>query len=151
MSILAIKSPLMKSIFFAFFSLMTLIGLAQSKNDISEVKEAMQKQEIAWNKADIEGFMAYYWKSDSLKFIGSKGISYGWQQTLDNYKKNYPNQDAMGVLTFENKTIEQLSATKIFVIGKWVLKRKDGDVGGHYTLLWKKIKGKWVIVVDHTS
>lgn len=57
----------------------------------------------------------------------------------------------MGILTFENNTIEQLSPIKIFVIGKWNLKRKDGDVGGYYTLLWKKIMGKWVIVVDHTS
>ena len=111
----------------------------------------MKKQETAWNKADIEEFMAYYWKNDSLKFIGSKGITYGWQKTLDNYKKSYPTPDAMGALTFENNTIEQLSPTKIYVIGKWNLKRKDGDVGGHYTLLWKKLNGKWVIVVDHTS
>lgn len=141
----------MKSLLLTFFSLITLAGIGQSKNDISEVKEAMRKQEIAWNKADVEGFMAYYWKSDSLKFIGSKGITYGWQKTLDNYKKSYPNADAMGVLTFENNTIEQLSPNKIFVIGKWSLKRKEGDVGGHYTLLWKKLNGKWVIVVDHTS
>lgn len=134
-----------------FLSFLTSLALSQSKTEVAEVTENMKKQEAAWNKADIEGFMAYYWNSDSLKFIGSKGITYGWQKTLDNYKKSYPNQDAMGVLTFENKTIEQLSPTKIFVIGKWALKRKDGDVGGHYTLLWKKINGKWVIVVDHTS
>lgn len=141
----------MKVILVVLASFISFFSFTQSKNDILEVKEAMQKQELAWNKANIEGFMAYYWKSDSLKFIGSKGITYGWQKTLDNYKKNYPNQDAMGVLTFENNTIEQLSPTKIFVIGKWALKRKNGDVGGHYTLLWKKIDGKWVIVVDHTS
>lgn len=141
----------MKTLFLAIFTCINALYFGQSKNDISEVTENMKKQEVAWNKADIEGFMAYYWKSDSLKFIGSKGITYGWQKTLDNYKKSYPNADAMGVLTFENKTIEQLSPTKIFVIGKWSLKRKDGDVGGHYTLLWKKIDKKWVIVVDHTS
>lgn len=138
-----------KLIFFLAF--LTTLAFSQSKADVSEVNEAMKKQEIAWNKADIEGFMAYYWKSDSLKFIGSKGITYGWQKTLDNYKKSYPTPDAMGVLTFENNTIEQLSPTKIYVIGKWNLKRKEGDVGGHYTLLWKKINGKWVITVDHTS
>jgi len=141
----------MKSFFFVVFCLLSLTIFSQAKTDISEVKEAMKNQELAWNKADIEGFMSFYWKSDSLKFIGSKGITYGWQKTLDNYKKNYPTADAMGTLTFENNTIEQLSTTKIFVIGKWHLKRKEGDVGGHYTLLWKKLNGKWVIVVDHTS
>ena len=141
----------MKSLLLAILSFMGSACFSQSKNDISEVSDIMKKQEAAWNKADIEGFMAYYWKSDSLKFIGSKGITYGWQKTLDNYKKNYPTPEAMGVLTFENNTIEQLSTAKIFVIGKWHLKRKEGDVGGSYTLLWKKINGKWVIVVDHTS
>jgi ketosteroid isomerase-like protein len=134
-----------------FLSILTSFAFSQSKNDIAEVTEAMKKQEAAWNKFDIEGFMAYYWKSDSLKFIGSKGITYGWQKTLDNYKKNYPNAEAMGILTFENNTIEQLSPVKIFVIGRWHLKRDKGDVGGSYTLLWKKINGKWVITVDHTS
>ncbi len=134
-----------------FLCFLTVGGFSQSKNDISEVSENMKKQEAAWNKADIEGFMAYYWKNDSLKFIGSKGITYGWQKTLDNYKKGYPNADAMGLLTFENSTLEQLSPVKIFVIGKWHLKKKDSEVGGYYTLLWKKIDGKWVITVDHTS
>lgn len=133
------------------FILLTDCFYGQNKADIAAVTENMKQQEAAWNKADLEGFMAYYWKNDSLKFIGSKGVTYGWQTTLDNYKKNYPNQDAMGVLTFQNNTIEQLAPDKIFVIGKWSLKRKDADVGGYYTLLWKKIKGKWVIVVDHTS
>ena len=141
----------MKSPFLALFLCFSVFGFGQSKTDIAEVTDLMKKQEAAWNKADIDGFMAYYWKSDSLKFIGSKGITYGWQKTLDNYKKNYPTSEAMGILTFENSTIEQLSPTRIFVIGKWDLKRKVGDVGGHYSLLWKKINGKWVITVDHTS
>lgn len=122
-----------------------------SHPDTSKVRAAMGEQALAWNKGDIEGFMAYYWHSDSLRFIGSKGITYGWQQTLDNYKKGYPTLEAMGQLTFDIKSIEQLSANAIFVVGGWKLKKKDKDVGGYYTLLWRKIKGRWVIVVDHTS
>lgn len=141
----------MKLRFLLIFLCFYLFGFSQDKTDISEINDLMKKQELAWNKADIDGFMEYYWKSDSLKFIGNKGITYGWQKTLDNYKKNYPNSEAMGILTFKNSTIEQLSPTRIFVIGKWDLKRKVGDVGGHYSLLWKKINGKWIITVDHTS
>jgi ketosteroid isomerase-like protein len=141
----------MRSALSLFFILITGLFYGQNKADIAEVTENMKKQELAWNKADLEGFMDHYWKSDSLKFIGSKGITYGWQKTLDNYKKGYPNQEVMGILTFENNTIEQLGSDKIFVIGKWHLKKKDSEVGGYYTLLWKKIKGKWVIIVDHTS
>ena len=57
----------------------------------------------------------------------------------------------MGELTFTIISVEELSKTSCYVIGKWDLKREKGDVGGYYTLLWKKIDGKWVIVIDHTS
>jgi len=114
------------------------------------IPDLMKKQEAAWNTGDIEGFMKYYWKSDSLKFIGSSGITYGWQKTLDNYKKKYPDAKTMGKLTFVIKTEEKLSDNSVFIIGSWNLQREN-PVGGYFTLLWKKIKGEWVIVVDHTS
>jgi ketosteroid isomerase-like protein len=115
-----------------------------------EVKSLMNQQEKSWNRGDIPGFMKHYWKSDSLKFIGSKGITYGWQKTYDNYVKSYPTQEAMGILRFTIIECTQLSPTSIYVIGKWEL-AKDKPSGGHFTLLWKKIEGKWVIVADHTS
>jgi ketosteroid isomerase-like protein len=111
----------------------------------------MADQELAWNRGDLEGFMQGYWHSDSLRFIGSRGLTYGWQQTLDNYKKGYPDTDAMGKLKFTILSVEQLSKRSAYVIGKWHLTRKAGDLEGHYTLLWKKVKGAWVIVADHSS
>src|SRR5262245_44853394 len=131
---------------------LSVCGLAQRQPEKirQDIRQAMHIQEEAWNRGDIPGFMDYYWNNDSLKFIGSRGITYGWQPTLNNYKKSYPDQTAMGVLTFDITTIEVLSDTAVFVIGKWHLK-KEKEAGGYYTLLWKKIAGKWVIVVDHTS
>lgn len=117
---------------------------------IISVEHNMKAQELAWNKGDIAGFMEYYWKSDSLKFIGSKGITYGWQKTYDNYIKGYPTKEAMGILKFTIKEITQLSKTSIYVIGQWNLE-KEKPSGGYFTLLWKKINGQWVIVADHTS
>lgn len=126
-----------------------LVAQKQSK-DVNQVLENMKTQEESWNKGDVRGFMNYYWNSDSLKFIGSKGITYGWQKTLDNYIKGYPTKETMGILTFTILESTQLSETSIYVIGKWELK-KEKPSGGHFTLLWKKINGKWVIVTDHTS
>lgn len=128
-------------------------AFAQSKDetpDETQVKALMAVQEAKWSEGDIRGFMEHYWKSDSLKFIGSKGITYGWQKTLGNYLKGYPDKAAMGVLTFEVLECTQLSPTAIYVIGTWNLK-KEKPSGGHFTLLWRKIKGNWVIVADHTS
>lgn len=121
-----------------------------SKTNVPEVLKNMKAQESSWNSGDIKGFMAYYWNNDSLKFIGSKGITYGWQKTLDNYLKGYPTKEAMGILTFTVIEATQLSKTSIYVIGKWEL-TKDKPVSGHFTLLWRKINNKWVIISDHTS
>jgi ketosteroid isomerase-like protein len=115
------------------------------------IRNTMADQEVAWNLGNLEAFMEGYWKSDSLRFIGSRGLTYGWQQTLDNYKKGYPDAETMGRLKFTILSVEQIADHCAFVVGKWQLTRQKGDVSGHYTLLWKKINGRWVIVADHSS
>ncbi|MCB0523331.1 MAG: nuclear transport factor 2 family protein [Lewinellaceae bacterium] len=139
-----------KNISAIYFLLLTGLLSAQTASE-TVIREIMATQEAAWNKGDLEAFMEGYWKSDSLKFIGSKGLNYGWQKTLENYKRSYPDPAAMGRLTFSDVTVELISEDAAFVIGKWHLKRKAGDLSGYYTLLWKKIKGEWVIVADHSS
>jgi ketosteroid isomerase-like protein len=121
-----------------------------SQVSVNMVKAFMTAQESAWNNGDLEAFMNSYWKNDSLKFIGSKGITYGWQRTLDNYKRSYPSQAEMGVLKFTIIEATELSKDAVYVIGKWELE-KENPAGGHFTLLWRKIAGNWVIVADHTS
>jgi ketosteroid isomerase-like protein len=123
---------------------------AQSRAERS-IRAVMAEQELAWNRGDLPAFMAGYWQSDSLCFIGSRGLTYGWATTLANYRRGYPDQAAMGTLKFTILKVEKLSRHSAFVIGKWHLTRVAGDLSGHYTLLWKKKKGKWVIVADHSS
>ncbi|MEM6347490.1 MAG: nuclear transport factor 2 family protein [Bacteroidota bacterium] len=113
--------------------------------------KALQDQQKAWNQADIPTFMEGYWKSDSLVFVGASGPQYGWQTTHDNYFVRYPNKTAMGQLEFSVLRLEKLGSKSAFMIGKWYLTRDIGDVGGHFTLVWKKIDGRWLIVSDHTS
>lgn len=119
--------------------------------DVSEVKRIMILQEDAWNKGSVEGFMEYYWKSDSLMFFGSKGVIKGWQQNVNNYIKSYPNKDAMGKLSFTILEGQQLSTNVIVILGKWKLESKGKEVGGDFSLVWKRINKKWVIVMDHTT
>lgn len=141
----------MKKVIIYFFMFSCMYSFAQiEKGDVKTVSNNMKAQVLAWNNADIKGFMDHYWNSDSLMFIGSKGVTYGWQKTYDNYVKNYPNKEAMGILKFTIIKTEQLSKTSVYIIGKWELE-KEKPAGGHFTLLWKKINNKWVIVSDHTS
>lgn len=138
----------MKTIILLLFS---YSFLAAQDHDIDAIRKVLAQQQQDWNSGKLEAFMQGYWKSDSLKFISSRGINYGWQATLDGYKKGYPTTEAMGKLTFTIISIEKLSDESAMVIGKWHLQRTKDEPQGHFTLLWKKIEGRWVIVADHTS
>ena len=137
------------SIFILAF-LFTFSVSAQTKEE-QTIRTLLEEQRQAWNTGDKEKFMRTYWQSDSLMFIGKSGVTYGWQNTLDNYKKGYPDTAAMGNLKFDILEVKRLSVMYFFVVGKWHLTRSIGDVGGHFTLLFKKVKNKWVIVADHSS
>lgn len=119
--------------------------------DEQQIRRLLQAQTAAWNRGDIEGFMQTYWQSDSLMFIGKKGISRGWTETLNNYRHSYPDTTAMGKLSFDILQVKRLSPEYYYVVGKWMLKRSIGDLSGHYDLLLRRIKGRWVIIADHSS
>ena len=122
--------------------------IAQDKQAIAKV---MHQQQIDWSNGDLNAFMQSYWKSDSLVFIGKRGPVYGWQQALDNYKKGYPGKAAMGKLSFRLDKIQLLGKTDAFVMGAWHLAREKDNPIGYFTLWFKKINGKWLIVCDHSS
>ncbi len=152
MNVIPSISPLISRVFLLIAVAMTLSLKAQSEQPpIKIIEQKMAKQEVCWSHGDLECYMAAYWKSDSLKFIGSKGLTYGWNSTLANYKKAYPSKESMGKLTFQNLHIEILSNEYVSVIGKWYLSRKEGDLSGHYSLIWQKINNNWVIISDHSS
>jgi ketosteroid isomerase-like protein len=116
------------------------------------IAQVLATQSAAWNKGDIAAFMAGYWHSDSLVFIGSKGLTYGWQPTLDNYRKTYGDATKMGQLDFSQLHITPLSADVAQVVGHWHLARPQaGDLQGQFLLIFRRLNGKWVIVADHSS
>jgi hypothetical protein len=125
--------------------------LSDKPSIVAKIDTLMNEQQLSWNAGDLEGFMKHYWKSDSMRFVGKNGISFGWQRTLDNYKSSYPDNNARGQLQFNNLYKDVLSDSSAFVIGKWTLFRTADTLSGHFTLLWKKMNGKWVIVADHSS
>jgi ketosteroid isomerase-like protein len=146
------KTPLL-----ALLLLITLPSFAQDADETA-IRQILADQTAAWNKGDLDNFMKGYWHSDSLLFVGQSGVTYGYTQTLDNYKKHYDTPDKMGQLFFTLLKLQRISTDYYFVVGKWLLKRKAGDIGGVYTLLFHRLDpsapgqgGRWVIIADHSS
>ena len=131
-------------------SLLLIMSCSNNHSEKDAIIKVMNQQEKDWSNGNIEGFMQGYWNSDSLMFIGKNGIKYGWQTTLDNYKKSYPDKDTMGKLEFEILNLE-VNNKSAYMLGKWSLIRKTDNPKGYFTLYWKKINEKWVITIDHTS
>jgi ketosteroid isomerase-like protein len=128
----------------------SLSALGQQKQAILKV---LSTQQDAWNRGDFDAFMQGYWKSDSLVFVRKTAPAYGWQTTLDHYKKAYPDKATMGTLNYSIVKVDVMDKNNAFVLGAWHLKRESskGDARGYFTLWFKKIDGVWVIVCDHTS
>ena len=140
----------MKILLFILMVFPPVIAHSQSKDE-QAVRKLLNDQSASWNRGDVKSFMKGYWENDSLMFIGKSGITYGWNRTLDNYKRNYPDTVSMGKLAFTIISAKNLSPDYFHVIGKWHLQRSIGNLEGHFTLLFRKINGQWVIIADHSS
>jgi len=141
-------------LFFISVTFASNIG-AQSENQktqiATEIRKVMDDQSAAWNRGDIDGFMAGYWKSEKLTFISGTEVTRGWQPTLDRYKKGYDSRAKMGVLNFTDLEFTVLSKDAAVVLGSWALTREKDNPHGKFTLTFRKFKEGWRIVMDHTS
>lgn len=142
----------MKLILTVFVILLIFVSMTFAQSDAEkQIRKVMDDQAAAWNRGDVETFMQGYWNSPELRFVSGDKITRGWQQTLDNYMRSYPDKAAMGNLTFSELEITVLSKDAAQVVGSWSLKREKDNPHGKFTLLFRKFKEGWRIVHDHTS
>ena len=141
-----------KFVFSTFLCLVLFINSCDSSSQLNQDKEAitaiLNSQAEAWSNNDIELFMEGYWRSDSLKFYGANGLTFGWQSTLENYKKRYPTKDDMGKLTFVIDDISNIENMSYSVMGQFHLERSIGNAKGVFMIIFKKINGEWKIIAD---
>ena len=127
------------------------VASAQNGSTPAQIRSVMDEQVVAWNKGDIDAFMAGYWRSEKLAFISGDNVTRGWQSTLDRYKRTYDSRAKMGTLTFSDLEVTVLSKDAAIVLGSWALQRDGDKPHGKFTLLFRKFKEGWRIVMDHTS
>ncbi|MCX8160281.1 MAG: nuclear transport factor 2 family protein [Candidatus Saccharicenans sp.] len=140
-------SVLLALLALAFFS----FALAGMPGDSTgEILKVLERQKEAWNRGDLEGYMAYYWKSDELTFQSGASRVRGWQNLLERYRKSYSG-DRMGQLDFSDLEVKILGSDYALVLGRWNVAVRGEKKGGVFTLIIKKFPEGWRIIHDHTS
>jgi integrase len=117
----------------------------------SKGKRAPRVVYLTEKAGDIDSFMESYWNSEDLTFSSGGKVTRTWQGTLDNYKERYPTLSEMGKLSFLNLEVTPLGTQAAFVLGEWHLSREAEDLGGIFTLVFRRMGEQWVIVHDQTS
>ena len=130
---------------------MTSAQTASDKKSIDAIRAVIEAQRDAWNKGDIEGYMDGYDRSDNTVFVSGDTVTHSWQTVLDRYKKGYDTREKMGQLTFSDLEFNMLSKDRAVVIGRWLLKRTKDEPHGRFTLIFKKTKQGWRIILDCTT
>lgn len=125
---------------------------SQAAGTRAAIRQVLDAQVAAWNKGDLQGFMAGYWKSPDLTFASGKDTTRGWEATYERYRKRYQAEGReMGKLTFSELDIELLCPDSAYVRGRWKLVTSKETLGGVFTLVFRKLAEGWRIVHDHTS
>ena len=132
---------------------MTPFALAAPADASAPVRALLDAQVVAWNRGDLESFMAGYWRSPELVFCSGATVSKGWDATLERYRKRYQAEGReMGTLRFESLEIQPLGPDAAFARGEYWLRMSDGQQPhGRFTLVLRRLSGAWRIVHDHTS
>ena len=140
----------MRPILLLLFPLTLAAG--EPAKEHAAVRRVLDDQVVAWNKGDLEAFMAGYWKSEKLSFFSGDKKTAGWQATLDRYRKRYQaDGKEMGKLSFEELSIELLGDDHALVRGRFRLQLGKEAPTGIFTLVLRKLPAGWRIIHDHTS
>ena len=139
-----------------FLFLVALITLATGlwaggvDEDMKLIRTTMDSQTAEWNKGNLDGFMAGYWKSEKMTFQSGNKRLYGFDALEKMYKTNYAGEK-MGKLIFKDIEIKPLSEGFYLVLGRWQVTLKDKVKEGLFSLIFRKIDGTWKIIHDHSS
>jgi beta-aspartyl-peptidase (threonine type) len=115
-----------------------------------DIRKLIEDQQQAWNRGDLDGFMAGYWRSPQLRMVAGNDQMLGFDKVLERYRTRYP-PEKMGQLSFSDLDIEQLGPDGALASGRWKVVADGKASNGRFTVILRKLPEGWRIVHDHTS
>ena len=143
----------MKRLLIVALTLLPVIATAATRvsaKDLAGIRAVLDAQAAAWNRGDIDAYMAGYAQSDDTMFVGTD-VTRGWTKVRDRYKAKYDSRAKMGTLVFSDLDLRPAGSDDVIVTGAWKLTRDSDTPHGRFTLIFHRRPEGWRIVYDHSS
>ena len=127
------------------------LAAASPQGEKAAILDTVARMEQAWNRGDFRGYMAGF-KNPDVVFVSGGKFQQGWQGTLDHYVRDYGGSpQRRGRLHFYNMKVDLLAPDAAMLIGQYRLTRGARVTEGVNTRLFRKVRGKWLITMNHVS
>ena len=124
---------------------------ASPSSERSAILGVVERMAAAWNRGDFRGYMAGF-KNPDVVFVSGGKFQQGWQGTLDHYIRDYGGSaERRGRLRFYNMKVDLLAPDAAMLIGQYRLERGARVTEGVNTRLFRKVRGRWLITMNHVS
>jgi len=120
-------------------------------DDHQHIRALFESGCAAWNRGDIDGYLADYWHSDKVRWVSEGTVRYGFETIATAFKARFDSPDNMGRLEVANLEIQLLGESDALVFGAWIQTAHTVRRHGVFTVHLKKIDREWLIVSDHSS
>ncbi len=124
--------------------------LLQNQSTIS-IKAMIDAQGKAWNSGNLGAYMAYYWRSSKTKHIFNEQVSVGWEAIDGRLRAMFANPALMGKISYRDLEIDVITKDMATAEARWRYEHDNLAMDGYFTLIVRKIDGRWLIVHDHAS
>jgi uncharacterized protein (TIGR02246 family) len=135
----------------ALLGFLLFVAAALYAGPADEIRAAIEAQQQAWNRGDIDAFMNGYARTESTTFVSEDTVRRGWETVRARYHEKYSDRAKMGTLSFSELEINMLSNDSAVVLGRWRLQRANDQPHGRFTLIFRRANDGWKIIHDHTS
>jgi len=124
---------------------------SQDSKDVQAITQLLNDQYAAWNRHDIDAYLAPFWQSPRLVYVAEGQVCFGWQEVRATMIRNYPDLNSMGTAIPERIHVDLLNGDSATTVEWWTVRMKGANVHGISTSSWKKIQEGWRIVEVQSS
>ncbi|HSL42019.1 MAG TPA: SgcJ/EcaC family oxidoreductase [Anaerolineales bacterium] len=128
----------------------TLATTERGKTE-SAIRKVFEESCAAWNRGDLDGYLASYWDSEKTLWISSGSLTRGKAAIAAAYKRRFSMGQPMGKLSVAELEIDVLTPDDAIAFGRWILDLEGTPSQGFFTVQLRKIEGTWLFVCDHAS